>query len=58
MVWQEISITVPFKYVEPVSYLFNRYGRGLSMEMGEDRRILMRTYMQETSRQRFRRIDV
>ncbi|MCH8106939.1 MAG: 50S ribosomal protein L11 methyltransferase [Chloroflexi bacterium] len=58
MVWQEISITVPFEYVEPVSYLFNRYGRGLSMELGEDERILMRTYLQDTSRQRFARIEV
>ena len=32
MVWQEISIEVPYEYVEPVSYLFSRYGHGLTME--------------------------
>lgn len=58
MVWQEISITVPFEFVEPVSYLFSRYGRGLSMELGQDERILLRTYLQSTSRQRLARIEV
>ena len=58
MVWQEISITVPFEFVEPVSYLFSRYGRGLSMELGQDERILLRTYLQNTSRQRLARIEV
>ncbi len=32
MAWQELSIRVPYEYVEPVSYLFSRYGHGLSME--------------------------
>ena len=58
MAWQEISITVPFEFVEPVSYLFNRYGRGLSMELDQDERILMRTYLQDTSRQRLAHIEV
>ena len=58
MTWQEISITVPFEFVEPVSYLFSRYGRGLSMELDRDDRILLRTYLQDTSRQRFARIEV
>lgn len=58
MAWQEISITVPFEFVEPVSYLFSRYGRGLSMEVDQDERILLRTYMQDTSSQRFAHIEV
>ena len=58
MAWQEISIRVPFEFVEPVSYLFSRYGRGLSMEVEQDERILLRTYLQDTSRQRFARIEV
>ena len=37
MVWQELSIRVPYEYVEPVSYLFSRYGHGLSMEKDEER---------------------
>ena len=31
MTWHEISITVPFEYVEPISYLFDRYGHGISL---------------------------
>ena len=58
MVWREINITVPFEFVEPVSYLFSRYGRGLSMELDQDDRILLRTYLQDTSRQRLARIEV
>ena len=33
MAWQELSITVPHEYVEPVSYLFGRYGKGVSTEL-------------------------
>ena len=58
MAWQELSIGVPYEYVEPVSYLFSRYGRGLSMERGGPDRVLLRTYLQETSRQRRARIEV
>jgi len=58
MAWREISITVPFEFVEPVSYLFSRYGRGLSMELDQDERMLLRTYLQDTSRQRLARIEV
>ena len=64
MAWQELSIRVPYEYVEPVSYLFSRYGRGLSMERepalkqaGTDL-VLMRTYLPANSRQRLARIDV
>ncbi len=78
MAWQELSIRVPYEYVEPVSYLFSRYGHGLSMEKdgeteeakeawtGEDpdrewdgvERVMLRTYLQHTSRQRLARIEV
>lgn len=58
MAWQEISIGVPHEYVEPVSYLFSRYGRGLSMEPDGPDRIMLRTYLLTTSRQRMARIDV
>ena len=30
--WLELSIAVPHEYVEPVSYLFSRYGRALTVE--------------------------
>jgi len=66
MSWQELSIRVPYEYVEPVSYLFGRYGRGLSMErvreLGQERDasdlVLMRTYLPANSRQRLARIEV
>ena len=58
MVWQELSIAVPHEYVEPISYLFSRYGRGLSMERDGPDRILLRTYLLDSSRQRLARIDV
>jgi ribosomal protein L11 methyltransferase len=66
MAWQELSIRVPYEYVEPVSYLFGRYGRGLSMErepeqarkQGARDLVLMRTYLPANSRQRLARIEV
>ena len=58
MAWQELSIAVPHEYVEPISYLFSRYGRGLSMERDGPDRILLRTYLLDSSRQRLARIDV
>ena len=60
MVWQEVSVEVPYEYVEPVSYLFSRYGHGLTMELEGDGadRVLLRTYLPSTSKQRLARIDV
>ena len=58
MVWQELSITVPHEYVEPISYLFGRYGKGVSTELAGDGRVLLRTYLTTGSRQRMARIDV
>ena len=58
MAWQELSIAVPHEYVEPISYLFSRYGRGLSMENDGPDRIMLRTYLPANSRQRLARIDV
>ncbi len=58
MAWQEISIAVPHEYVEPVSYLFSRYGRVLSMESHGPEWVMLRTYLPATSRQRLARIEV
>lgn len=58
MAWQELSIAVPHEFVEPISYLFSRYGRGLSMEPDGPDRIMLRTYLLDSSRQRMARIDV
>ena len=58
MTWQELSILVPNEYVEPVSYLFTRYGKGLSMEREGRDRVMLRTYLQSSSRQRLARIEV
>ena len=58
MTWHEISITVPFEYVEPISYLFDRYGHGMSMEVLGANEVLLRTYLPSTSRQRLAHIQV
>ena len=58
MAWQELSISVPHEFVEPISYLFGRYGKGLSTELDGNGRVLLRTYMTSGSRQRLARIDV
>ena len=58
MVWQELSITVPHEYVEPISYLFDRYGKGVSTELAGEGKVLLRTYLTTGSRQRMARIDV
>ena len=58
MAWQELSITVPHEYVEPISYLFGRYGKGVSTELAGKGKVLLRTYLTTGSRQRMARIDV
>ena len=58
MSWQELSISVPHEFVEPISYLFSRYGRGLSTEPQGAGRVMLRTYLQSGSEQRLARIDI
>ena len=58
MQWHEISIETPFEYVEPISYLFDRYGHGMSMEIMDNDQVLLRTYLPSTSRQRLAHIEV
>lgn len=58
MGWQELSIRAPYEYVEPISYLFGRYGRGLSLEQDGSDKVLLRTYLLTSSRQRLARIEV
>ena len=58
MPWKELSIAVPHEFVEPVSYLFSRYGRGLSTEPQGAGMVMLRTYVESASQQRLARIDV
>ena len=58
MPWQELSISVPHEFVEPISYLFSRYGKGLSTEPQGGGFVMLRTYLQTGSRERLARIDV
>ena len=58
MPWKELSISVPHEFVEPISYLFSRYGKGLSTEPQGAGRVMLRTYLESGSRQRLARIDV
>ena len=58
MSWHELSINVPFEYVEPVSYLFERYGYGLSVETKPGEHAVLRSYLPSLSRQRLAHIEV
>jgi ribosomal protein L11 methyltransferase len=58
MQWHEVSIEVPYEYVEPISYLFDRYGHGLSVETLGPNQVLLRTYLPSTARQRLAHIEV
>ena len=58
MQWHEISIEIPYEYVEPISYLFDRYGHGMSMEIQGSDQVLLRTYLPAASSQRFAHIEV
>ena len=58
MTWHEVSIEVPFEYVEPISYLFDRHGNGLSTELQDNGRVLLRTYLPSNSRQQLAHIEV
>ena len=58
MSWQELSLTVPFEYVEPVSYLFHRYGKGLTTEPLGDGRVLLRTWLPGEAGEHLARIEV
>ena len=58
MSWHELSINVPFEYVEPISYLFERYGYGLSVETKPGEYAILRSYLPSLSRQRLAHIEV
>ena len=58
MSWHELRITVQFEYVEPVSYLFERYGYGLSVETKPGEYAILRSYLPSLSRQRLAHIEV
>ncbi len=58
MTWHEVSIEVPFEYVEPISYLFDRHGNGLSTQLQDNGRVMLRTYLPSGSRQQLAHIEV
>ena len=58
MVWQELSVTVPPEYVEPISYLFGKYGHGFSAEHQVDGNLKLRTYLTTASKRRRAHIEV
>ena len=58
MMWQELTVKVPSEYVEPIWYLFGRYGRGVSVEDTGGGHMLLRTYLPNTSRARRARIEI
>ncbi len=58
MPWKELSLSVPHQFVEPVSYLFSRYGKGLSTQPEGQGQVTLRTYLPSGSRQRLARIEI
>ena len=58
MAWYELTIRVPFEFVEPVSYLFERYAYGLSIETVPLDCAIMRSYLPSLSRTRLAHIEV
>lgn len=58
MKWLELTVRVPSEFVEPISYLFNRYGRGFSIEDEGGTQAVLRTYVTSNSKQRLAHIDV
>ena len=58
MKWFELSVKVPWEFVEPVSYLFNRHGRGFSVEEPEADHVLLRTYLPANAHRKMAQIDI
>ena len=59
MKWLEFCQQVPHEFVEPVSYLFHRYGRGTAIEETPDSKMVtLRTYLPVSSRSRRAHIEI
>ena len=58
MKWLELSVQVPAEFVEPITSLFCRYGRGMSIEDVGDGQYLMRTYLTTRAKERRARMEV
>ena len=58
MKWLELSVDVPAEFVEPVSHLFTRHGRGLVIEELHSGSTRLTTYLSSLSRQSRSHIDV
>ena len=56
--WNQLTVKVPHELVEPVSYLFWRYGRTVSIEEVGNGEVLMGTYLTSTSKKRRAHIEV
>ena len=58
MKWNQLTVKVPHELVEPVSYLFWRYGRTVSIEELGNGEVLMGTYLTSTSKKRRAHIEI
>jgi len=56
--WNQLTVKVPHELVEPVSYLFWRYGRTVSIEELGNGEVLMGTYLTSTSKKRRAHIEI
>jgi len=58
MAWQQISINVPHEFVEPISYVFERYGHGVGIQsLGSDTAAIT-TFLPTESQSRMARIEI
>ena len=58
MKWLELSVQVPAEFVEPITLLFSRYGRAMSIEDVGYGQYVMRTYLTTRAKERRARIEV
>ena len=58
MAWDQISITVPHEFVEPISHVFERYGHGVGIQSLDETDARITTFMPSGSDSRLARIEI
>ena len=58
MAWDQISITVPHEFVEPISHVFERYGHGVGIQSLNKNDAQITTFLPSGSDSRMARIEI
>ena len=58
MAWDQISITVPHEFVEPISHVFERYGHGVGIQSLNKLDAEITTFLPSGSDSRLARIEI